>query len=93
MDSDTSNKTPLKGRFPLWFFEGVVAILAAVVYLNMIIYNIRPGNSAEECFNGYPWNRDRQACERFCDCIYNQGRLLRGCFPEYNAAIKTEGSQ
>ena len=77
---------PSKGKFPFWFFGSVVVILAAVVYLNMIVYNIRPGNSAEECFNGCPYNGNPQACETFCDCLYNQGRLLRDCLREYNAS-------
>ena len=42
----------LSNKFPFLFFGTVVAILAAVIILNNIIYDIRPGNSPEECING-----------------------------------------
>lgn len=75
---------PGSSKFPFLFFGGVVATLATVVYLNMVIYDIRPGNSPEECVNGCPYNMDPPACADFCDCIYNQGRLFHDCLTAYD---------
>ena len=82
----STKKKQLSNKFPFLFFGGVVAILAAVIFLNNIIYDIRPGNSPEECTNGCPDNSDPIACEKFCDCIYNQGKPLEECLTEYNKA-------
>lgn len=76
-------------KFPLAFFGLVVAIVASVIVGNAYLYDIRPGNSAEECANGCPGNDAPQACQQFCDCIYNQGKPLDICLKEYeNAAGK-----
>ncbi|MCB0628461.1 MAG: DoxX family protein [Saprospiraceae bacterium] len=82
-----ARKKPLSNKFPFWFFGGVAAILVTIVYLNIILYDIRPGNSAEECTNGCPGNKDTQACLEFCDCIYTQGKTLDACLTEYNKAL------
>jgi uncharacterized membrane protein YphA (DoxX/SURF4 family) len=77
-------KKPLSNKFPFLFFGSVIAMLAAVIIINLYIYDIRPGNSKEECINGCPGNSDPKACEKFCDCIYNQGKPLHDCLIEYN---------
>lgn len=87
-----SNKThspqrePLSNKFPFLFFGSVVTMLAAVVVLNIYVYDIRPGNSPEECINGCPGNDDPQACAEFCSCLYDKGKPLRECLAEYNKA-------
>jgi hypothetical protein len=70
-------------KFPAWFFMCVFAAAASVIVINHFLYDIRPGNSQEECTNGCK-NRDSQnACRQFCDCIYNQGNPLNACLDEY----------
>jgi len=76
----------LSNKFPFLFFGSVIAMLAAVIVINLYLYDIRPGNSPEECTNGCPGNSDPKACEKFCDCIYNQGKPLEECLTEYNRA-------
>jgi len=78
-------------QFPFFFFGSVFTMLAAVVILNLFLFDIRPGNSPEECFNGCPDNKNPEACERFCDCIYNQGKTLDTCLKEYKRLVKTSG--
>jgi uncharacterized membrane protein YphA (DoxX/SURF4 family) len=85
-DASFPKEKPLNGKFPFLFLAGVVATLAAVVFLNNIIYDIRPGNSTEECMNGCPGNSDPKACEEFCDCIHNKGKPLGKCLEEYEKA-------
>lgn len=82
-DYSTNEKT-LKQKFPFLFFIGVVATLIAVVFINNIMYDIRPGNEPAECWNGCPYNSNPKACEEFCDCIHNQGKPLDQCLEEYN---------
>ena len=77
---------PLSNKFPFLFFGSVIAIIAAVIIINLHMYNVRPGNSPEECTNGCPGNSDPKACEKFCDCIYNQAKPLEECLTEYNRA-------
>ena len=80
----SAREEQLSSKFPFLFFGTVVTMLVAVIYLNNIIYDIRPGNSQEECTNGCPDNSDPKACEKFCDCIYNQGKPLEECLTRYN---------
>lgn len=81
-----SVQKPLKNKFPYLFFGGVVATLAIVVFLNNIIYDIRPGNEPAECWNGCASHRNPMACEKFCDCIHNQGKPLGQCLEVYHSS-------
>jgi uncharacterized membrane protein YphA (DoxX/SURF4 family) len=71
-------------KFPFLFFGFVVATIAAVIAINLYLYDIRPGNSPEECINGCPGNSKPKACEAFCDCIYNKGTSLDKCLEVYD---------
>jgi len=86
IDADAAEEKRTKSKFPFLFFGGVVATLAAVVYVNHVMYDIRPGNEPAECWNGCPGNRNPQACEAFCDCIHNQGKPLGKCLEDYEKA-------
>jgi hypothetical protein len=81
-----ANEKTGNNKFPFLFFGGVVVTLAAVVFLNNIMYDIRPGNAPEECWNGCPGNSDPKACEEFCDCIHNKGKPFGKCLEEYEKA-------
>ena len=72
-------------KFPIWFFVFVFAAALSVIVINHFLYDIRPGNSQEECTGRSP-NASRQ---RFCDCIYNQGNPLHACLDEYQKAKET----
>jgi len=82
----SERKKPLSNKFPFLFFGSVVAAIAAVIIINLYMYDIRPGNSPEECTNGCVGNSDPKACEAFCDCIYQKGKPLQECLKEYNQA-------
>ena len=84
-DINAIEKKPSANKFPFMFFGGVIVTLVLVVIVNQNIYNIRPGNSLEECTNGCAGNPG--ACE-FCDCIYNQGKGLDSCLKMYEAVRK-----
>jgi uncharacterized membrane protein YphA (DoxX/SURF4 family) len=71
-------------KFPWAFFAVVVTIVAAVIAINAFIYDIRPGNSQLECTNGCRNNARPEDCNRFCNCIYNDGNNLDKCLEEYN---------
>lgn len=87
-DADVKNAKPINNKFPFIFFAGVVATLATVVFLNNVIYDIRPGSEPAECWNGCPGNSNPKACEEFCDCIHNKGKPLTKCLEEYEKAKK-----
>jgi len=81
----TPNQT-VSRKFPWVFFGGVVAVVAAVIFINAFMYDIRPGNSQEECMYGCTNNARPEACERrirFCNCIYKEGNPLDKCLEEY----------
>lgn len=90
IEATSTNGKSKSNKFPFLFFGSVVATLAAVVYLNNVIYDIRPGNEPAECWNGCPGNKNPKACEEFCDCIYNKGKPLAKCLEEYENAKKDE---
>jgi uncharacterized membrane protein YphA (DoxX/SURF4 family) len=75
-------------KFPVLFFAFVFAAASSVIVINHFLYDIRPGNSQEECTNGCK-NSARPGCQQFCDCIYNQGKPLNACLAEYQKAKKT----
>jgi hypothetical protein len=89
IDANSTNEKR-NNRFPFLFFGGVVATLAGVVFLNNVIYDIRPGNEPAECWNGCPGNSNPKACEAFCDCIHNKGKPLSKCLEDYEKAKEGE---
>ncbi|MDQ3845392.1 MAG: DoxX family protein, partial [Bacteroidota bacterium] len=91
-NANSAREKPLSNKFPFLFFGFVIAMIAAVIVINLFLYDIRPGNSPEECTNGCPGNSDPKACQEFCDCIYNQGKPLHECLTEYNKA-KAKGTK
>jgi uncharacterized membrane protein YphA (DoxX/SURF4 family) len=74
------------GRFPVWFFGIVFAAAAAVIVINAFLYDIRPGNSQLECTNMCRNSGNPNACQHFCDCIYNEGNPLNTCLDEFQKA-------
>ena len=82
-DVGTTPNQKMSVKFPLVFLGCVVAAVVSVIVINNFVYDIRPGNSQLECTNGCA-NSDRpEACERFCNCIYNEGNPLDKCLEEY----------
>jgi hypothetical protein len=86
IDANATDEKRINNKFPFMFFGGVVATLATVVFLNNVIYDIRPGNEPAECWNGCPGNSNPKACEEFCDCIHNKGKPLNQCLADYEMA-------
>ena len=70
-------------KFPMWFFVLVFAAAASVIVINQFVYDVRPGNSQEECTNACKGNVSPNACQQFCGCIYNEGNPLNACLDEY----------
>jgi uncharacterized membrane protein YphA (DoxX/SURF4 family) len=82
-DVGTTPNQKMSGKFPLVFFGCAVAVVVSVIVINNLVYDIRPGNSQLECTNGCANNVRPEACERFCNCIYNEGKPLDKCLEEY----------
>ncbi len=91
-DDNRVRKKPLSNKFPFLFFGSVIAMIAAVIVINIYLYDIRPGNSPEECANGCPGNSNPKACEEFCDCIYKQGKPLTRV-PDAVSQSNSKGNQ
>ena len=73
-------------KFPVWFF-GFVSRGGRFGNRHQSVYgDIRPGNSQVECTNGCKDNGSPNACQHFCDCIYNEGNPLNACLDEYERA-------
>jgi uncharacterized membrane protein YphA (DoxX/SURF4 family) len=73
-------------KFPVWFFGFVFVAVSSVIVINQFLYDIRPGNSQIECTNGCGNSGSPNACQQFCDCIYNEGNPLNACLDEYQKA-------
>ena len=82
-DVGTTPNQKMSGKFPLVFFGCAVAVVVLVIVINIFVYDIRPGNSQLECTNGCANNARPEACELFCNCIYNEGDPLDKCLDEY----------
>lgn len=68
------------------FFPGVIAVIAIIIAGTFYLYDIVPGNSEEECRNQCAVDKNPEACQAFCNCIYQQGRPLDSCLAEYHKA-------
>ena len=79
----------LSNKFPFKFFAGVIVTAAAVVVINIFIFEIRPGNSEIECRNGIN-SKHPKASSAFCDCIYDKGKPLDSCLKEFNEVKERE---
>jgi hypothetical protein len=82
-DDHQAGKKSLSNKFPFLFFGSVITMIAAVIVINLYMYDIRPGNAQDECINMCPDNSNPKACEEFCDCIYNKGKPLHDCLAQY----------
>lgn len=82
-DVGTTPNQKMSAKFPWVFFGCAVAVVVSVIVINNFVYDIRPGNSQLECTNGCANNARPEACERFCNCIYNEGNPLDKCLEEY----------
>lgn len=89
-DLQTIKTKTLGNRFPFAFFGGLVGAVALVIVINIFIFEIRPGNSLEECTNGCKGSKYPKACAAFCDCIYNQGKPLDSCLKQYRQVKERE---
>lgn len=87
-DVGTTPNQKMSGKFPWVFFGCAVAVVVSVIVINNFVYDIRPGNSQLECTNGCANNARPEACERFCNCIYNEGNPLDKCLEEYGKRKK-----
>jgi len=87
-DVGTAPNQKTSGKFPLLFFACVVAVIVSVVVINNYIYDVRPNNSRIECTNACADNAHPEACERFCSCIYDEGKPLKKCLEEYGKRQK-----
>jgi uncharacterized membrane protein YphA (DoxX/SURF4 family) len=85
-----TKKKTLSSKFPFGFFGGVFSTVVLVILINIFLFEIRPGNSLVECKNGCLDGKYPRACEKFCDCIYNQGKPLDKCLEEYKLAKERE---
>jgi uncharacterized membrane protein YphA (DoxX/SURF4 family) len=82
-DIGATPKQKMSSKFPWVFFGCVVAAVVAVIVINIFVYDIRPGNSQIECTNACADNARPEACKRFCNCIYVEGKLFDKCLDEY----------
>jgi uncharacterized membrane protein YphA (DoxX/SURF4 family) len=67
-------------RFPALVFVLFFAAVTSVIVINQFLFEIRPGNSEEECTGASP----NPARLRFCDCIYTQGNSLQVWLEKYH---------
>jgi uncharacterized membrane protein YphA (DoxX/SURF4 family) len=73
-------------KFPVLFFAFVFATAVSVIVINAFLFDIRPGNSQIECTNACKNSGSPNACQHFCDCIYDEGNPLNACLDEYQRA-------
>lgn len=67
---------PVGKRLRLYFFSSCLAAISFIIFGTFYLYKITPGNSEEECRNQCGSDKNHEACQVFCDCIYKQGLPL-----------------
>jgi len=71
-------------KFPALFFACVFSASVLVIVVNHFLFDIRPGNSQIECTNSCKNSGGSDACFHFCECIYEEGKLLDVCLNDYH---------
>jgi uncharacterized membrane protein YphA (DoxX/SURF4 family) len=71
-------------RLRIIFFGSCFAVLAFIIIGTSYLFEIGPGNSEEVCRNQCAGRKNPEACETFCDCIYNEGQSLDSCLTTFN---------
>lgn len=79
-------KKPLGIRLRIIFFGSCFGVLALIIIGTFYLFEIGPGNSEEVCRNQCAGSKNPEACETFCDCIYNEGQSLDSCLVTFNKA-------
>jgi len=79
-------KNPLGMRLRIIFFGGCLAVVAFIIIGTFYLFEIGPGNSEEVCRNQCAGSKNPEACQTFCDCIYNEGQSLDSCLATFNNA-------
>jgi uncharacterized membrane protein YphA (DoxX/SURF4 family) len=77
---------PLKVKLRIIFFGGSIAVLAFIIIGTFYLFEIGPRNSEEACRNQCAGSKNPEACQTFCDCIYNKGQSLDTCLATFNKA-------
>ncbi|MBS1660713.1 MAG: DoxX family protein [Bacteroidetes bacterium] len=77
---------PLGKRLRVYFFGGCVAVLVFIIWGTFYLFEIVPGNDEEECRNQCGGDKNPNACQTFCDCIYKQGQPLDSALATYHRA-------
>lgn len=79
-------RKPLGKRLRIFFFGGVVAAVAIIIFGTFYLFEIVPGNEEEECRNQCASSKNPAACQAFCDCIYKEGQPLDSCLATFDKA-------
>jgi uncharacterized membrane protein YphA (DoxX/SURF4 family) len=73
----------LSNKFPVQFFLGVIAAVAAIILFLRFGFDIVPRNSLKDCNSQFIGTNRTRAGAEFCDCIHNQGQPLDSCLNKY----------
>lgn len=84
---------PLGYQLRIIFFGGSFVALVLIVVGTFYLYEILPGNSEAECRNQCAGSKNPAACQKFCDCIYKQGKPLDTCLAAFTKAKDIRGSR
>mgnify|MGYP000134843799 CR=1 FL=1 len=79
-------KKPFGVRLRIIFFGSSIALLGFIIMGTFYLWEIVPGNSEAECRSQCFGSKNPEACEEFCDCIYNKGKPLDSCLAAFNRA-------
>ena len=79
-------KKTLGIRLRIIFFGSCFGVLTFIIIGTFYLFEIGPGNSEEVCRNQCAGSKNPEACETFCDCIYNKGQSLDSCLATFNKA-------
>jgi hypothetical protein len=77
---------PYSNKFPVKFFLGVVATVAAIVLFISFGFEVMPRNSSKDCATQFVGTNRTRAGAAFCNCIHKEGRTLDSCLAAYKAA-------
>ncbi len=79
-------------RLRILFSGFCIVTLAVIIIGTSYLYEIVPGDTEEEARYQCPGSKNPEACEAFCDCIYQQGQPLDSCLAAFDRARDIRGN-
>lgn len=84
----TISKADRSREFPFQFFAFAALIVFTIIFIVISAFDMKPYNTLNDCKEQCIDSENPAACEKFCECIHQNGQPLDRCLQEYHESLK-----